>query len=299
MLDTTTTQTAMSDKIRHGQGFIAALDQSGGSTPKALGLYGVTPDAYGDEAEMFDLIHEMRSRIINAPAFTGDKVIGAILFEMTMDRQVNGKPTARTLWDDNAVVPFLKIDKGLEDAANGVKLMKSMPHLDDLLPRARTGGIFGTKMRAVIDEANQTGIEAIVAQQFAIGAQVLEHGLVPILEPEITISMTDKAKAEDMLLTALIAHLDHQTDEVMLKLTLPETDGQYQALVDHPKVMKVVALSGGYDRTEANARLARNSGVVASFSRALTEGLSAQQPDAAFHATIAATIDSIHAASVA
>ncbi|WP_296417379.1 fructose bisphosphate aldolase, partial [Pseudooctadecabacter sp.] len=287
------------DKIRAGRGFIAALDQSGGSTPKALALYGVPEDAYSGEGEMFDLIHDMRARIINAPTFTGDKVIGAILFEMTMDRQVNGKPTAATLWEDNGVVPFLKIDKGLEAASHGVKLMKPMPHLSDLLPRARTGGIFGTKMRAVIDEANQTGIDAIVAQQFQIGAEVLSHGLVPILEPEITITMADKARAEDMLMTSILKHLDAQDDEVMLKLTLPETPGQYQPLVDHPKVMKVVALSGGYDRTEANARLARNAGIVASFSRALTEGLSATQSDADFNTTIAATIDSIHAASVA
>ncbi|WP_375281165.1 fructose bisphosphate aldolase [Pseudooctadecabacter sp.] len=298
MLDMTATQTAMGDKIRTGRGFIAALDQSGGSTPKALALYGVPEDAYSGEGEMFDLIHDMRARIINAPTFTGDKVIGAILFEMTMDRQVNGKPTATTLWDDFGVVPFLKIDKGLEAASNGVKLMKPMPHLSDLLPRARNGGIFGTKMRAVIDEANQTGIDAIVDQQFQIGAEVLSQGLVPILEPEITITMADKARAEDMLMSSILKHLDAQDDEVMLKLTLPETPGQYQPLVDHPKVMKVVALSGGYDRTEANARLAKNTGIVASFSRALTEGLSATQSDAEFNTTIAATIDSIHAASV-
>ncbi|WP_085865641.1 fructose bisphosphate aldolase [Pseudooctadecabacter jejudonensis] len=295
----TNIQAKMADQIRRGQGFIAALDQSGGSTPNALNLYGVPEDAYAGEDEMFDLIHEMRARIINAPAFDGSKVIGAILFEMTMDRQVNGKPTALALWEDKGVVPFLKIDKGLEAPSDGVKLMKPMPHLGDLLPRARAGGIFGTKMRAVIDEANEAGINAVVDQQFDVGAEVLSHGLVPILEPEITITMDNKAKAEAMLQDALLSRLDKMDDDIMLKLTLPDVAGQYQALVDHPRVMKVVALSGGYDRAEANARLAQNSGIVASFSRALTEGLSAQQSDDAFNATIADTIDSIHAASVA
>jgi len=293
------TQQDMAKQIRDGQGFIAALDQSGGSTPKALRLYGVEEDAYGSDAEMFDLIHEMRSRIIRAPSFNGQKVIGAILFEMTMDREVGGKPTAQTLWENFQVVPFLKIDKGLEDAANGAKLMKPMPHLADLLPRAREAGVFGTKMRSVVDAADRDGIAAIVAQQFEVGAEVLSHGLIPILEPEVTISIADKPEAEAMLLDALLSHLDHLDSEIMLKLTLPETAGHYQALVDHPKVMKVVALSGGYDRTEANSRLSQNAGIVASFSRALTEGLSAGQTDDDFNAVLSDTIDSIHAASIA
>ncbi len=299
MLDLGTTQQEMAKQVRGGQGFIAALDQSGGSTPKALRLYGVEEDAYASEDQMFDLIHDMRSRIIQAPSFNGDKVIGAILFEMTMDREVAGKPTAQTLWEDFKVVPFLKIDKGLEDAANGVQLMKSMPHLGDLLPRAAKAGIFGTKMRSVVSAANTQGIADIVAQQFEVGAQVLSHGLVPILEPEVTISIDDKAEAEAILQDAILSHLDRMDDEIMLKLTLPETAGHYQALVDHPKVMKVVALSGGYDRAEANSRLAQNSGIVASFSRALTEGLSAQQSDEDFNAVLSDTIDSIHAASIA
>lgn len=299
MLDLTGTAKDMAAQIRGGDGFIAALDQSGGSTPKALKLYGIPEDAYAGDAEMFDLIHAMRSRIIQAPAFSGDKVIGAILFEMTMDREVGGKPTALSLWDDNGVVPFLKIDKGLEAAQNGVKLMKPMPGLNDLLPRARDMGIFGTKERSVIDEADEVGIKANVAQQFEVGEEVLSHGLVPILEPEITITMDEKSRAEDMLRDVILTHLDSVSSEIMLKLTLPETPGLYQPLVDHPKVMKVVALSGGYDRAEANARLAKNPGIVASFSRALTEGLSADQSDDAFNATLANTIDSIYRASVA
>lgn len=298
MLDTST-QTQMAAVIRAGYGFIAALDQSGGSTPKALRLYGIPEDAYADDAAMFDMIHDMRARIINAPAFSGEKVIGAILFEMTMDREVGGKPTAQALWEDNGVVPFLKIDKGLEAEANGVKLMKPIPDLAHLLPRAATKGIYGTKMRSVIDAANPVGIAANVAQQFAVGEEVLSHGLVPILEPEITISIADKAEAEDLLRDALLDHLDQVSGEVMLKLTLPENPGQYQAVIDHPKVMKVVALSGGYDRAEANRRLAQNPGIVASFSRALTEGLLADQTGAQFNATLADTIDSIYQASIA
>ncbi len=298
MLDMNSTQSEMANQVRSGQGFIAALDQSGGSTPKALALYGVAEDAYTSEDEMFDLIHGMRSRIIQAPNFNGDKVVGAILFEMTMNRQVNGKPTAQALWDDNGVVPFLKIDKGLEDAKNDVKLLKPMPHLSDLLPRARTNGIFGTKMRSVIDAANREGIAEIVSQQFEFGREVLSHGLVPIIEPEITISIADKADAENILLEELHKALDAMDDEVMLKLTLPETAGLYQPLVDHARAMKVVALSGGYDRTEANARLKDNQGIIASFSRALTEGLSADQSDADFNATLANTIEDIHAASI-
>lgn len=291
----------MAEQVRSGNGFIAALDQSGGSTPKALSLYGVGESAYSTEEEMFALVHDMRSRIAHAPAFTGDKVIGAILFEMTMDRDMGGKPTARFMWEDRGVVPFLKVDKGLADTTDGVKLMKPMPDLDALLSRAVAAGIFGTKMRSVIDAANPAGIAAVVAQQFEVGAQILSHGLIPIIEPEVTITIADKAEAEDLLRDALLAQLDALPagTEVMLKLTLPEVDNHYKPLVDHPAVMRVVALSGGYSRDEANARLSRNSGVIASFSRALTEGLSAQQSDAEFNATIAATIDSIYAASVA
>lgn len=289
------------EKIRNADGFIAALDQSGGSTPKALRHYGVSEDAYGSDAEMFDLIHAMRARIAGAPAFTGDKVIGAILFEMTMERDMGGKPSPAYLWEERGVVPFLKVDKGLEDEQDGVRLMKPMPDLEDLLQRARAAGVFGTKMRSVIDAANAGGIAANVAQQFEVAKTILDHDLVPIIEPEVTISIADKAQAEDMLRDALGDHLDALPEgrEVMLKLTLPEADNHYKPLVDHPKVMRVVALSGGYSRDEANARLARNAGVIASFSRALTEGLSADQDDAAFNDTIAQTIDSIYRASKA
>ena len=293
------TNAAQTKQMQSGPGFIAALDQSGGSTPKALGLYGVSEDAYSNDAEMFDLIHAMRARIAQAPAFTGEKVIGAILFEMTMDREINGKPSATFLWEDRGVVPFLKVDKGLEDGANGVKMMKPMPDLDALLSRAVAAGIFGTKMRSVIDAANQAGIEAIVAQQFEVGAQITAKGLMPIIEPEVNITIVDKAEAEVMLLAALTRHLDAlpEGQQVMLKLTLPEVENLYKPLVDHPAVMRVVALSGGYSRDEANARLSTNTGMIASFSRALTEGLSADQTDDEFNATIAATIDSIAAAS--
>lgn len=292
---------AKADRIKAGQGFIAALDQSGGSTPKALRLYGIEEDRYGSEAEMFDLIHGMRSRIVKAPAFTGDKVVGAILFEQTMDRDFEGTPAATYLWETRGVVPFLKIDKGLDDPQNGVQLMKPMPDLDALLTRAKAAGVFGTKERSVIGAANPDGIEANVAQQFDIGRQVLSHGLMPILEPEVTISIDDKAEAEVLLRDTILRHLDTLPDgeQIMLKLTLPEEDNLYASLVDHPKVLRIVALSGGYSREEANARLARNRGIIASFSRALTEGLSDGQDDAAFEATIAETIDSIHAASVA
>ncbi|MEL6433334.1 MAG: fructose bisphosphate aldolase [Pseudomonadota bacterium] len=292
---------AQTDKIRQGNGFIAALDQSGGSTPKALRLYGVEESAYSGDAEMFDLMHAMRARIAQAPAFTGEKVIGAILFEMTMDRQIAGKPSARFLWEERGVVPFLKVDKGLADEADGVKLMKPMPELEALLERANRAGIFGTKMRSVIDAASGSGIAANVAQQFEIGKTILSHGLVPIIEPEVTISIADKAEAEEMLLTEIMAQLNALPDDqdVMLKLTLPETANLYKPLVDHPRVLRVVALSGGYSRDEANARLAQNTGVVASFSRALTEGLSAQQSDAEFNTAIAGSIESIYQASVA
>lgn len=300
MLDSTTTQMQMTDQIARGHGFIAALDQSGGSTPKALKAYGVSEDAYANDDQMFDLIHDMRARIVTAPSFNGDKVIGAILFEMTMEREIDGKPSATSLWKDHGVVPFLKIDKGLEDEANGVQMLKDIPNLDNLLTRAVAHGVFGTKERSVIHAANQTGIDAIVAQQFELGAKVIAHGLMPILEPEINITIADKAQAEDMLRDAILRHLDALPDgqQVMLKLTLPETPDQYRALVDHPACLKVVALSGGYHRDEANTRLSQNHGIVASFSRALTEGLNAHQSDAEFNATLGRTIDSIHAASI-
>ncbi len=291
---------AQTAQMTNGQGFIAALDQSGGSTPKALRLYGVGEDTYGSDAEMFDLIHAMRSRIAQAPAFTGEKVIGAILFEMTMDREIGGKPSAAYLWEERGVVPFLKIDKGLEDAKDGVKLMKPISGLDELLDRAVAHGVFGTKERSVIDAANPTGIAAIVAQQFELGGQVLAKGLVPIIEPEVTISITDKAEAEDILLAEITKQLDAvpEGQQVMLKLTLPTKTGLYAPLIAHPKVMRVVALSGGYAREEANAKLSENLGMIASFSRALTEGLSVDQSDAAFNDTLAATIDSIYQASI-
>lgn len=289
------------EKMTSGKGFVAALDQSGGSTPKALKLYGVEESEYSSESEMFDLIHQMRSRIITSPAFTGERVVGAILFEQTMDRDIDGVPTAEYLWQNCGVVPFLKIDKGLAEEADGVKLMKPMPDLDSLLDRAVEKGIFGTKMRSVIDAASPSGITANVAQQFKIAEQVLAKGLVPIIEPEVTISIADKADAEALLSDAITKELDAlpSDKQVMLKLTLPETANAYASLVDHPRVMRVVALSGGYSRDEANARLSQNRGIIASFSRALTEGLSAGQSDEAFNATLDATIASIYDASVA
>ncbi|HMO08372.1 MAG TPA: fructose bisphosphate aldolase [Paracoccaceae bacterium] len=295
------TTAAMTDRIRAGNGFIAALDQSGGSTPKALRQYGIDEHAWSTEDQMFDLIHAMRARIMTSPAFTGDKVVGAILFEQTMDRAVEGIPTATFLWDKRGVVPFLKIDKGLEAEAKGCQLMKPMPGLGVLLDRARAAGVFGTKERSVISAADAAGIEAVVDQQFAVGDEVAAHGLMPILEPEVTISIADKAEAEALLRDAILRGLDALPEgrQVMLKLSLPTVDNFYAPLVDHPKVLKVVALSGGHSRDAANAILARNRGVIASFSRALTEGLSAQQSDAAFNAALAETIDAIHAASVA
>ena len=289
------------EQIRNGKGFIAALDQSGGSTPKALRLYGVEEDAYSNDEEMFDQIHQMRTRIVKAPAFNGEKVIGAILFEKTMDREMDGVPSGKFIWEDSGVVPFLKIDKGLEDEANGVQLMKHIDGLDALLKRGVEKGMFGTKMRSVISAASEEGIAAIVAQQFDLGRQILGHGLMPIIEPEVTISIADKAEAEAILLAELTKQLDALPEgkDVMLKLTLPEVANIYKPLVDHPRVLRVVALSGGYSRDEANARLSTNTGIIASFSRALTEGLSAQQSDAAFNEMIAGTIDSIYQASVA
>lgn len=289
------------EKVRNGQGFIAALDQSGGSTPKALKLYGIEESEYSGDEEMFDKIHEMRSRIIESPSFNGDRVLGAILFEMTMDRQITGIDTAEYLWSKKGVVPFLKIDKGLADESDNVQLMKPMPDLDALLERGVAKGIFGTKERSVINDANEAGVNAIAAQQFEVGKQVLSHGLVPILEPEVNIKAPNKAEAEAQLKAALLAGLDELSDDqpVMFKLTLPEVDGFYNELVNHPKVVKVVALSGGYSREEANARLSRNHGVIASFSRALTEGLSAQQSDAEFDKALDTAIESIYRASIA
>ena len=280
-------------------GFIAALDQSGGSTPKALKLYGVKDGSWADEAEMFDLIHQMRARIIKSPAFTGDKIMGAILFEQTMDRDIDGTPTAQYLWEKRSVVPFLKVDKGLMDEKDGVQLMKPMPDLDALLQRAVAKQVFGTKMRSVINAANPAGIAAVVAQQFEVGNQILGHGLVPIIEPEVTISIADKAEAEEILLAEIRKQLAKVPagKQVMLKLTLPTKANLYAPLVNDPRVMRVVALSGGYSRDEANARLAQNKGIIASFSRALTESLSHGQTDDQFNAALATTIDGIFEAS--
>ncbi|HKK23464.1 MAG TPA: fructose bisphosphate aldolase [Pseudohaliea sp.] len=287
------------EKIRSATGFIAALDQSGGSTPKALRLYGLNEDAWSTDAEMFDLVHAMRSRIMTAPAFGGDRILGAILFEDTMDREVLGRPTADYLWQEKNVVPFLKVDKGLDEPADGVQRMKPMPGLDDLLARAGKAGIFGTKMRSVIKEASTGGIEAVVAQQLEVAGRIIDAGLVPIVEPEVDIHCPDKAAAEQQLKAGLLAALDRLGEgrQVMLKLTLPEEDGFYSDCVDHPAVLRVVALSGGYSRAEANERLSRNPGVVASFSRALTEGLSAQQSDDEFNAALDRSIQSIYDAS--
>jgi fructose-bisphosphate aldolase, class I len=286
-------------KMRDGAGFIAALDQSGGSTPKALKLYGLPEDSWSGDDEMFDLIHDMRARIIKSPAFNGDRILGAILFEKTMDRQIDDLDTGDYLWSRKNIVPFLKIDKGLEAEADGVQLMKPMPGLDDLLQRGVAKNMFGTKERSVIKLANPAGVQAIADQQFEVGRQVLGHGLVPILEPEIDIHSPEKAQAEELLKPALISGLDGVPDgqQVMFKLTLPETDGFYQELVDHPKVLRVVALSGGYSREEANARLSRNPGVVASFSRALTEGLTAQQTEEDFDTLLDDAVNSIFDAS--
>ena len=286
-------------RLRSGKGFIAALDQSGGSTPKALRLYGIEESEYSSEAEMFDLIHAMRSRMITSSAFTGDRVLGAILFEGTMDRQIDGIGSAEYLWSKKKVVPFLKVDKGLEDEVDGVQMMKPMPQLDDLLTRAVGNGIFGTKMRSVIKIADPTGIKNVVAQQFAVGRQILAAGLVPIIEPEVDINSPSKDAAETLLKAALLDELSTQSADqpVMLKLTLPSVDDFYAELVAHPSVLRVVALSGGYSRDDANAKLSRNHGVIASFSRALTEGLSARQSDSDFDAALDAAIASIYAAS--
>ncbi|WP_323764929.1 fructose bisphosphate aldolase [Marinovum sp.] len=292
---------AMAKQMANKDGFIAALDQSGGSTPKALRLYGIEEDAYSGDEEMYGLIHEMRARIIKSPAFSGDKVIGAILFERTMDGEIDGTPTAEYLWKECGVVPFLKVDKGLCEPTDGVKLMKAIPDLDALCARAVGKGVYGTKMRSVIDAANKAGINAIVSQQFEVGRQIKAAGLMPILEPEVTITIADKAEAEAILRDEIVKHLDAlpEGEQVMLKLSLPSEANFYKPLIDHPKVMRVVALSGGYSRAEANDLLARNEGLIASFSRGLTEGLSAQQSDEEFDAMLGDAISSIYEASKA
>ena len=294
------TRADQAEKMTSGPGFVAALDQSGGSTPKALKLYGIDENAYSNDDQMFDLIHQMRCRIMQSPAFNGNKVIGTILFENTMDREVAGKSAADFLWDERRIVPFLKVDKGLADENNGVQLMKSMPDLESLLERASAAGIFGTKMRSVINRADNKGIEENVSQQFEIGQTILGYGLVPIIEPEVTIKIEDKAEAEEILLENLMKHLDALQSEqkVMLKLTLPEKANLYSPAIDHTKVMRVVALSGGYTREESNLRLRSNLGMTASFSRALTEGLSAQQSDDMFNNTLSQTINDIYEASI-
>ncbi|MFZ0492289.1 MAG: fructose bisphosphate aldolase [Acidimicrobiia bacterium] len=288
------------EKAGHGQGFIAALDQSGGSTPKALKAYGIDEGAYSNEDEMFDLIHVMRTRIITSPAFTGDRLIGAILFEQTMDREIEGKGSAEYLWDVKQVVPFLKVDKGLAAEADGVQLMKPIPGLDDLVARAHSKGVFGTKMRSVIKQPNPAGIKAIVDQQFTVGKQILAGGLMPILEPEADIFMENRSEAERLLKEGILAELgDLGADQqVMLKLSIPVEDDFYADLIAHPKVLRVVALSGGYSRAEANERLVRNRGLTASFSRALSEGLSAQQTDEEFNHMLDESIQSIYEASI-
>ena len=292
------TDPKMLDKIASGKGFIAALDQSGGSTPKALKGYGISEDAYSGDAEMFGLIHQMRSRIISSASFTGDKVIGAILFEKTMDGEVGGKPPPTALWD-KGVVPFIKIDKGLEDEAQGVQMMKAMPDLNALLARAKSLGVFGTKERSVINFANRAGIADIVRQQVEVGQQVLAAGLVPMLEPEINIKSAERAQCDAILVEEMVKALDDMpgADKVMLKLSLPVTPGHFDALVDHPRVLRVVALSGGYNRPDACVELAKNRGIIASFSRALLEDLRHQMSDAEFDASLGEAIDAIYTAS--
>lgn len=289
------------EKMRNGKGFIAALDQSGGSTPKALKLYGVNENEYSNEAEMFDLIHKMRTRIIKSPAFNQDKILGAILFEQTMDSKIDGKYTADFLWEEKRVLPFLKIDKGLNDLdADGVQTMKDNPGLTDLLKRANERHIFGTKMRSVIKKASPEGIARVVKQQFEVAAQIVAAGLVPIIEPEVDINNVDKVECEEILRDEIRKHLNAlpETSNVMLKLTLPTVENFYEEFTKHPRVVRVVALSGGYSREKANDILSKNKGVIASFSRALTEGLSAQQTDAEFDATMAKTIEGIYEASI-
>ena len=289
------------EKMRNGKGFIAALDQSGGSTPKALKLYGVNEDEYSNEAEMFDLIHKMRTRIIKSPAFNESKILGAILFEQTMDSKIDGKYTADFLWEEKRILPFLKIDKGLNDLdADGVQTMKPNPTLPELLKKANERHIFGTKMRSVIKKASPAGIARVVEQQFEVAAQIVAAGLVPIIEPEVDINNVDKVQCEEILRDEIRKHLNAlpETSNVMLKLTLPTVENFYEEFTKHPRVVRVVALSGGYSREKANDVLSKNTGVIASFSRALTEGLSAQQTDDEFNKTIAATIEGIYEASI-
>ena len=287
-------------QMKSGKGFIAALDQSGGSTPKALSLYGIEPNTYSGEAAMFDLVHQMRSRIIKSPSFTSERVIGVILFEMTMDRQIDGLGSAEFLWQKKNIVPFLKVDNGLADEKDGAQVMKPIPELDARLASAISHGVFGTKMRSVIKQANAAGVKTVVEQQFEIGKQICAKGLVPIIEPEVDINCPDKAAAEDLLLAELTKHLDKLSDDqnVMLKLTLPEKAGLYTPLTNHPRVVRVVALSGGYSRDHANEVLAKNPNVIASFSRALSEGLTAQQSDSEFDGMIDKTIQAIYDASI-
>ena len=291
--------TAQLEKIKTQKGFIAALDQSGGSTPKALRLYGINEDAYEGDDAMFGLVHEMRSRIITSPAFNGDRILGAILFENTLERDIEGKPSAAFLWQDKQVVPFLKVDKGLAELENGVQLMKPIPNLDALLTKAREQDVFGTKMRSFIAEANEAGIAAVVDQQFEIGKQIVAAGLVPIIEPEVDITSDTKAQAETLLKAKILEQLDALNEDqlVMLKLSLPSESGFYDECIKHPNVVKVVALSGGYSREDANEKTAANPGMIASFSRALTEGLSAQQSDDEFNAMLDTAIESIYQAS--
>lgn len=286
-------------KIEFGSGFIAALDQSGGSTPKALQLYGVNQDAYNSDVEMYDLIHRMRSRIATSPTFTGENIIGAILFEMTMDRNINGKPSASYLWQERGIVPFLKIDKGLEVEKNGVQLMKPITDLSQILHRANNAGIFGTKMRSVINAANPIGIAENVRQQFEFAKEILAHDLMPIIEPEVTISIADKADAEDILLTEITKQLNDlpNNQKIMLKISLPCQSNHYSSLVKHPKIMRVVALSGGYPRDEALKLLSKNKGVIASFSRAMTQDLREDQSDKKFNDILSNTIGNISTAS--
>lgn len=292
--------TEQARRMRSGDGFVAALDQSGGSTPKALRLYGITEDAYSGDEEMFDLVHQMRERIMSSPAFVGDKILATILFEKTMDRQVKGTDTPTYLWQEKGIVPILKVDKGLADEADGVQLMKPIDSLDALLARAKDKGVFGTKMRSVIHSAHERGIAAVVDQQFEIGDQIARAGLVPIIEPEVDINAPDKAQAEEILERELERHLAQTPEErpVMLKLTIPTVENHYADLIKLPQVMRVVALSGGYSREDANALLAKNHGLIASFSRALTEGLNAAQSDDEFDRTLAAAIDGIYRASI-
>lgn len=289
------------EQMRHGAGFIAALDQSGGSTPKALAGYGVGPERYSNDAEMFDLVHAMRARVVTSRAFTAERIIGAILFERTMDGCIEGRPTAEYLWEVKHIVPFLKVDKGLADEEHHARVMKPIPGLDDLLARAVEAGIFGTKMRSVILAADPEGVRAVVDQQFEIAERIIAAGLVPIIEPEVDIRAADKAGAEELLVASLTEHLDALPEgaDVMLKVSIPTVDGLYSGLMKHPRVMRVVALSGGYEREDANARLARNPGLIASFSRALLEGLSDGQSQEEFDVVLAATAESVYEASVA